>query len=162
MQRRSNRFPYDPSAGIVAARILHRGVPTLAAANDLPPPQELELTVESSIHWWRPPRRLGGFIREMLVDPVEGMKGALRKGRPYWRDKRMWWPTDAPGRTWRRPVLPVSRRSYGWAIGHPGLLALAYIDPLWRALVVHHLWVLSGRPAGPVNPAGPFWSDPPD
>ena len=142
----------EAAPAVAAAKILHRQAPALAAANRLPKPDGLPR------HFRIRPWHIGKRTRKRVVQwvrcPVEGMAGALRRGEPYWHwayrfyiGSPPWSETFDP---WSdRVELPVSPRSYGWALANPQMLAVASGDLLWRAIVIHYLWLLSGRPPGP-------------
>jgi len=144
----------EAAPAAAAAKILHRQAPALAAANRLPKPDELPARFRIF------PCNIGKRTRRRVVlwirCPAEGMAGALRRGEPYWYWAYRWY-IDGPPATkgfdpWSdRVELPVSPRSYGWALANPRMLAVASGDLLWRAIVIHYLWLLSGRPPGPAG-----------
>jgi hypothetical protein len=145
----------EAAPAAAAAKILHRQAPALAAANRLPKPDELPARFRIF------PCNIGKRTRRRVVQwircPAEGMAGALRRGEPYWHWAYRWY-IGGPHATkgfdpWSdRVELPVSPRSYGWALANPRMLAVASGDLLWRAIVIHYLWLLSGRPPGPEGP----------
>ena len=144
----------EAAPAAAAAKILHRQAPALAAANRLPKPDELPARFRIF------PCNIGKRTRRRVVQwircPAEGLAGALRRGEPYWHWAYRWYvggPPASPGfDPWSdRVELPVSPRSYGWALANPRMLAVASADLLWRAIVIHYLWLLSGRPPGPAD-----------
>ena len=145
----------EAAPAAAAAKILHRQAPALAAANRLPKPDELPARFRIF------PCNIGKRTRRRVVQwircPAEGLAGALRRGEPYWHWAYRWY-IGGPHATkgfdpWSdRVELPVSPRSYGWALANPRMLAVASGDLLWRAIVIHYLWLLSGRPPGPEGP----------
>ena len=144
----------EAAPAAAAAKILHRQAPALAAANRLPQPGDLPTRFQLL------PCHIGKRTRKRVVQwircPAEGLAGALRRGEPYWHWAYRWYIGSPPATKgfdpWSdRVVLPVSPRSYGWALANPRMLAVASGDLLWRAIVIHYLWLLSGRPPGPAD-----------
>jgi hypothetical protein len=144
----------EAAPAAAAAKILHRQAPALAAANRLPKPGDLPTRFQLL------PCHIGKRTRKRVVRwvrcPAEGMAGALRRGDPYWHWAYRWYIGGPPATKgfdpWSdRVELPVSPRSYGWALANPRMLAVASGDLLWRAIVIHYLWLLSGRPPGPAG-----------
>jgi hypothetical protein len=145
----------EAAPAVAAAKILHRQAPALAAANRLPRPEDLPARFR--VFPWHFGKKVRKRVVQWVRCPVEGMAGALRRGDPYWH-----WayrfnigsPPASPGfDPWSdRVELPVSPRSYGWALANPRMLAVASGDLLWRAIVIHYLWLLSGRPPGEARP----------
>jgi len=145
----------ESAPAVAAAKILHRQAPALAAANRLPQPGDLPARFR--VRPWHVGKRTRKRVVQWVRCPAEGMAGALRRGEPYWHWAYRWYisgPPASPGfDPWSdRVELPVSPRSYGWALANPRMLAVASGDLLWRAIVIHYLWLLSGRPPGPEGP----------
>jgi hypothetical protein len=144
----------EGAPAVAAAKVLHRQAPLLAAANRLPQPKELPTRFR--VFPWHIGKRTRKRVVQWVRCPAEGMAGALRRGDPYWHWAYRWYISGPPATTgfdpWSdRVELPVSPRSYGWALANPRMLAVASGDLLWRAIVIHYLWVLSGRPHGPAD-----------
>jgi hypothetical protein len=150
----------ESAPAVAAAKILHRQAPALAAANRLPQPGELPRRFRvRPWHFGKGPRKR--VARSVLAVPG-GMAGSLWRKEQYW-----YWPLNSRGEVSELAILPfggkvdpfqdrlwlpVSRRSFGWAVANPQMLAVASGDLLWRAIVIHYLWLLSGRPPGPEGP----------
>ena len=155
-------IPYQEEAApaVAASKVLHRQAPALAAANRLPQPGELPRHFRVyPWHFGKGPRKR--VARAVLAVPG-GMAGSLWRREQYW-----YWPLNSRGEVSELAILPfggrvdpfqdrlwlpVSRRSFGWAVANPRMLAVASGDLLWRAIVIHYLWLLSGRPPGPEGP----------
>jgi len=151
----------ESAPAVAAAKILHKQAPGLAAANRLPQPGELPRRFRvRPWHFGRGPRKR--VARAVLAVPG-GMAGSLWRKEQYWH-----WPLNSRGEVSELALLPfggrvdpfqdslwlpVSRRSFGWALANPQMLAVASGDLLWRAIVIHYLWLLSGRPPGPARGA---------
>jgi hypothetical protein len=146
----------ESAPAVAAAKVLHKQAPALAAANRLPKPGDLPRRFR--MFPWHISRRTRKRVVQWVRCPAEGMAGALRRGDLYWHWAYRFNIGGPPGSEtfdpWSdRVELPVSARSYGWALANPRMLALASRDLLWRAIVLHYLWLLSGRPSG--GPEGP-------